>query len=46
VADAGERKNGNWTTCWAFLGANPVKKVDRAFDARYGSGVMAYLGFE
>ncbi len=27
-----------------FLGANPVQKVDRAFAARFGKGVMAYLG--
>ncbi len=27
----------------AFLGANPVQKVDLAFTARYGSGVSAYL---
>lgn len=30
----------------AFLGANPVQKVDRAFTARYGKGIMAYLGLE
>mgnify|MGYP001143694017 FL=1 len=27
-----------------FLGANPVQKVDRAFAARYGTGIHAYLG--
>ena len=27
----------------AFLGANPVQKVDRAFAARFGQGVRAYL---
>jgi phosphoglucomutase/phosphomannomutase len=26
-----------------FLGANPVKKVDRAFKEAYGSGMMEYL---
>ncbi|MCU0560188.1 MAG: phospho-sugar mutase [Desulfobacterales bacterium] len=28
----------------AFLGANPVQKVDRAFAARYGKGIQEYLG--
>ena len=27
----------------SFLGANPVQKIDRAFKARYGSGVLDYL---
>jgi phosphoglucomutase/phosphomannomutase len=30
----------------AFLGANPLQKVDPAFEARYGSGVLHYLGLE
>ena len=30
----------------AFLGANPVQKVDRAFAARYGSGMITYLKLE
>ena len=29
-----------------FLGANPVQKVDKAFAARYGTGIHAYLGLE
>jgi phosphoglucomutase len=45
VADAGERKT-RLDHLLGFLGANPVQKIDRAFDARYGSGVMAYLGLE
>jgi len=45
VADAGERKT-RLDYLLGFLGANPVQKIDRAFDARYGSGVMAYLGLE
>ncbi len=28
----------------AFLGADPVQKMDRAFTARFGQGVRAYLG--
>lgn len=28
----------------AFLGADPVMKVDKAFAAEYGQGVLAYLG--
>jgi phosphoglucomutase len=27
----------------AFLGANPVQKVDKAFEARYGAGILQYL---
>ncbi len=27
----------------AFLGANPIQKIDPAFKARYGQGVMGYL---
>jgi phosphoglucomutase/phosphomannomutase len=26
-----------------FLGANPVQKIDQAFEARYGRGIMEYL---
>jgi len=26
-----------------FLGANPVQKINRAFEARYGQGLMEYL---
>jgi len=29
-----------------FLGANPVQKVDHAFKARYGEGVMEYLDLQ
>lgn len=29
-----------------FLGANPVQKVDRAFEARFGAGIQDYLGLE
>jgi phosphoglucomutase/phosphomannomutase len=27
-----------------FLGANPVEKIDAAFNARYGTGIRRYLG--
>jgi phosphoglucomutase len=30
----------------AFLGANPVEKIDAAFSARYGEGIRAYLRLE
>ncbi len=30
----------------AFLGANPVQKIDNAFKARYGTGVMEYLDLQ
>ena len=29
-----------------FLGANPVQKIDPAFEARYDKGVMEYLGLD
>ncbi len=45
VADTGKRKR-QLDDLLAFLGANPVLKVDGAFAARYGSGMMAYLGLE
>lgn len=45
VADAHERRR-QLDGLLAFLGANPVLKVDRAFAARYGSGIMGYLGLE
>ena len=28
-----------------FLGTNPIAKVDKAFTARFGAGIKAYLGF-
>lgn len=45
VADAAERQ-AKMEDMLAFLGANPVQKVDNAFAARYGSGMLAYLGIE
>jgi hypothetical protein len=45
IADAGERQQ-RLDDLLKFLGANPVQKVDRAFAARYGSGIMAYLGLD
>jgi hypothetical protein len=27
----------------AFLGANPIEKIDAAFKARYEKGIQAYL---
>ncbi len=42
VADAGERK-ARMKDLLAFLGANPVQKVDRAFAARYGQGILSFL---
>jgi phosphoglucomutase/phosphomannomutase len=42
VADADDRRK-QLDTLLAFLGANPVQKVDRAFTARYGEGIMSYL---
>ncbi len=45
VADASQRK-AQLEDLLAFLGADPVQKVDRAFADRYGTGIMAYLGLE
>jgi phosphoglucomutase/phosphomannomutase len=45
VADAADRRK-RLDGELAFLGANPVQKVDRAFAARFGSGMMRYLGLE
>jgi phosphoglucomutase len=28
----------------AFLGANPIEKIDEAFKAKYYQGVLEYLG--
>ncbi|WP_419658871.1 Pgm2: phosphoglucomutase (glucose phosphomutase) [Desulfosarcina variabilis str. Montpellier] len=42
VADAGERKQ-KMKKLLAFLGANPVQKVDGAFAARFGQGVVDFL---
>jgi phosphoglucomutase/phosphomannomutase len=43
VADPGARGK-ELAALLAFLGANPVQKVDRAFAARYGTGIQDYLG--
>ena len=45
VSDADERRR-QLEALLGFLGANPVQKVDRAFEARHGSGIMAYLDLE
>jgi phosphoglucomutase/phosphomannomutase len=45
LSDADERRR-QLEALLGFLGANPVQKVDRAFSARYGSGIMTYLDFE
>ena len=43
IADVGKRKQ-KLDNLLNFLGANPLQKVDQAFSARYGSGIMDYLG--
>ena len=45
IADASQRRAA-LDGILSFLGANPIKKVDRAFAARYGNGIEAYLGLE
>ena len=42
VADAADRR-ARMDEQLAFLGANPVQKVDPAFFARYGTGLLEYL---
>ena len=42
VADAAERQ-AKLDDLLAFLGANPVQKVDQAFAACYGRGIKVYL---
>ena len=42
VSDAGKRKQ-QLDVLLAFLGADPVQKVDRAFEARYDKGILPYL---
>ncbi|BBO91323.1 phospho-sugar mutase [Desulfosarcina ovata] len=43
VADPNERQS-QMDALLAFLGANPVQKVDQAFAARFGTRVLDYLG--
>jgi phosphoglucomutase/phosphomannomutase len=43
VAGADDRRK-QLDTLLAFLGANPIQKVDQAFTARYGEGITSYLG--
>lgn len=42
IADINARKS-KLSDLLAFLGANPIQKVDPAFSARYGCGIEAYL---
>jgi len=42
IADEEKRRN-ELAALFTFLGANPVEKVDNAFKARYGSGILEYL---
>ena len=45
VADAADRR-ARLDEQLAFLGANPVQKVAPAFVARYGEGLLEYLGLD
>ena len=42
VTDDGERKE-KLLKLLEFLGANPIQKIDRAFEAKYQSGILEYL---
>jgi phosphoglucomutase/phosphomannomutase len=45
VSDAEERKN-ELDKLLNFLGANPIQKVDRAFEAKYNVGIQEYLSLQ
>ena len=42
VSDDGERKEKLFNLL-EFLGANPIQKIDRAFEAKYQAGILQYL---
>jgi len=42
ISDSGERK-ARLDELLNFLGANPIQKVDKAFEARFDTGIMEYL---
>jgi phosphoglucomutase/phosphomannomutase len=42
ISDDGERKEKLFKLL-EFLGANPIQKIDKAFEAKYQSGIMEYL---
>ncbi|MBW2432953.1 MAG: hypothetical protein JRF36_05090 [Deltaproteobacteria bacterium] len=43
VSDDGERKEKLFNLL-EFLGANPIQKIDKAFEAKYQTGILEYLG--
>jgi len=43
VSDKKER-NEKLFKLLEFLGANPIQKIDRAFEAKYQEGILEYLG--
>jgi len=42
IADSGDRK-AKLENLLGFLGANPVQKVNKAFEKKYKTGVLEYL---
>jgi phosphoglucomutase/phosphomannomutase len=42
VSDANERKEKLFALL-EFLGANPIQKIDKAFEAKYQTGILEYL---
>ncbi len=42
ISDDGERKE-KLIKLLEFLGANPIQKIDKAFEAKYQSGILEYL---
>ena len=42
ISDKNERKEKLFELL-EFLGANPIQKIDKAFEAKYQSGIMEYL---
>ena len=43
-AGSKQEKEQQLQELFAFLGSDPIEKVDRAFSARFGSGIKDYLG--
>ena len=43
---AAQDRRAKLNTLLAFLGANPIKKINKAFKARYDSEVLQYLNLD
>jgi hypothetical protein len=45
ISDNGKRK-AELDNLLDFLGANPIQKIDKAFEARFDMGIEKYLNLE